>query len=212
MNDDQKKKDEFAERWIDSALDRYSDAEPRPGFETRLLASIAAERERSPRWRGMWMWAALGAAAAVLIAVIALNVSHRQNTGNAQNIAKANRPAGVSDQSTTASSVTPPTRPEGERPQMAENSGARQLASHRPARRGTARNTSEARLALASTAQPRKPQFPTPAPLSEQERLLLAYVRATSKQEIETVIAQKQAFEQEFNKLGVPEEQEKSDR
>jgi negative regulator of sigma E activity len=210
MNDDQKKKDEFAERWIDSALDRYSDAEPRPGFETRLLASIAAEREKRPRWRAMWMWAALGAAAAVLIAVIALNVSHRQNTGNAQNIAKANRPAGASAQSTTGSSVAPTVPPKRQRPQMAENSGARQMASHR---RGiTPQRKSGPRLALASTAPPKQPQFPTPAPLSEQERLLLAYVRATPKAEIENVIAEKQAFQKHVDSLGVPEEQEKSDR
>ena len=70
----------------------------------------------------------------------------------------------------------------------------------------------EPTLTLASTAQPRQPKFPTPAPLTEQERLLLAYVRATPKAEIENVIAEKQAFQKHVDSLGVPEEQEKSNR
>jgi hypothetical protein len=211
MNDEQKKKDEFAERWIDSALDRYTDAEPRLGFETRLLASIEAEREKRPRWHAMWMWAASGAAVAVLIAVIALNVSHRQNPANTPNVAKANRSAGASGQSTTAERGEATVLPKGQSPHTSNHSGAQQVATYRPARRPTVRPTNQPNLAVAST-QPRQAQFPTPAPLSEQERLLLAYVRATPKEEIENVIAEKQAFQKHVDSLGVPEEQEKSDR
>jgi hypothetical protein len=211
MNDEQKKKDEFAERWIDSALDRYTDAEPRLGFETRLLASIAVERERRPRWHAMWMWAASGAAVAVLTALIVLSVSHRQNTVSRQNTAKSDPPSGASGQPTTGERGGATVLPKSQAPQTSDDAGAQQVATYRPPRRPTVRPTNQPSLTVAST-QPRQAQFPTPAPLSEQERLLLAYVRATPKEEIENVIAEKQAFQKHVDSLGVPEEQEKSDR
>src|ERR1700761_8576215 len=78
MTDDRKpRNDDLAERWLDSALDRYTDAEPRPGFETRLLASVAAERSKRPRWNLRWHWIAIAATAAVAIAVLALSIVHR---------------------------------------------------------------------------------------------------------------------------------------
>jgi hypothetical protein len=67
-------------------------------------------------------------------------------------------------------------------------------------------------LLLASSNAPKQSQFPTPEPLSEQERLLLAYMRATPREEIDNVIAEKRAFQKHVDSLGVPEEQEKSDR
>ena len=213
MNDEERNK--LTERWIDSALDHYTDAEPRPGYETRMLAAITAKRDERPRWRTLWMWAAMAAAVAVIVAVMALSVGRKSETPQVANSqGTGNREQGIEK-------VKPGT---GNRePGTAEGTGNREqgtgksvtLAGTRPHRSipHTAiapTGGSSTSVALAST--PKQPQFPTPAPLNEQERLLLAYVRNTPQQEMETVIAQKRAFEKHVESLGTPEEQEKDDR
>src|SRR5436309_3522178 len=68
------------EQMLDSLLSSYSDAQPRPGLETRVLASVRAEAEKqkSPGWRYLWMWA--GAAAAVLMVAAMVVMSQRERT------------------------------------------------------------------------------------------------------------------------------------
>lgn len=64
--------EQFADEWLERALKQRGTAEPRPGLETRILASIQAERARVLRqtwaWRPVW----LSVAAVLLIAVIVL--------------------------------------------------------------------------------------------------------------------------------------------
>jgi hypothetical protein len=172
-----------------------------------MLARVAEARERRPRWRTMWIWAAV-AAAAVVVLVVSLSVG-RKSEVNAPPIARSNAPR---NENTTSATAVPPTTA---RPATTPNASAgERVASKRKMPAITKSETLMVASATGarSTAEPKQPQFPTPAPLNEQERLLLAYVQSTPKQEIETVIAQKQAFQEEFDKLGVPEEQEKRDR
>jgi hypothetical protein len=204
MNNDERK--QSADRWLDAALERYSDAEPRPGFETRLLASVAAERESKAPRRQIWMWAAVAAAAVVVVLALTVSRISRQTPATPM----------VANSHQRQPSPAPEPHPEVRANAATANAnaptpGERQLVASRPLHR-----TRPVIVASANRQEHgeviRRPQFPTPAPLSEQERLLLAYVQSTPKHELESVIAQKQAFEQEFDKLGVPEEQEKSDR
>jgi hypothetical protein len=193
MNNEERD-DRSAERWLDAALERYSDAEPRPGFETRLLARVAAERESKTRRRPLWMWASIAAAAAVL--VIVLTVGRFGHQTPASPIAKSHSMPTPSvtpaPNPVVTANATPPTRPE----------------------RGVSAVVHRLRPVVVanSSEQPRKAQFPTPAPLNEQEQLALQYVQRTPRQEIETVLAQKQDFHDLFYKLAVSQEQEKSDR
>ena len=59
---------------IDHALASYTPAEPRPGLEQRILASVvAASQPRTWAWRPAWALAA----AAALIAVVGLPVAFK---------------------------------------------------------------------------------------------------------------------------------------
>lgn len=193
MNNDEQNRS--AERWLDAALERYSDAEPRPGFETRLLARVAAERESKTRRRPIWMWATVAAAAAVLFIVLTVGRTGH-HTPNSPEIAKSHP---------TAPSVTSAPHPDVSATAATHTMPqARTTHAMRPVMVASAKHHK-------GVASPKHSQFPTPSPLNEQERLALAYVQRTPKQEIETVLAEKQAFQDLFYKLAVSE-QEKSDQ
>lgn len=51
--------------WLDHALRQQGDVEPRPGFESRLLASLSAQRRN--RTRAAWAWTLSGAAVAIVL-------------------------------------------------------------------------------------------------------------------------------------------------
>jgi len=148
------------------------------------------------------VWGALGAAAAVIIVVIALNVVPSDKS-------RVPEMANVTPAKTQSPSATqqPPSIPA---PRVGNSVT---VAHRRPTVRHESPNSAHVvAAAVTPAATPKQPQFPTPAPLSEQERLLLAYVRNTPAQEIQTVIAQREAFQRHVNSLGVPEEQEKDER
>jgi hypothetical protein len=192
-NEDQEKR---AEHLAEAALKRYADCEMRPGFETRLLATIAAERERRRSRKLMWIWLPVGALAVIAIAITLLTTRSTRQP-NAPLIANHHRSANP-----PVTTQPPPDRATA--PQAIVTSRA-----NRP--RATRNSTEQVIVAHAiqrDTAAPKRPQFPTPAPLSEQERLLLAYVRRTPQQEVQTVIAQREQFEKIG--FGLSEEQEKS--
>jgi len=136
---------------LDSLLANYADAEPRPGFETRLRTVL---HEPKPTFRFGWLWA--GAAAAVMaVAIFAIYNS---------------RPA----------ELPPPPTIEAAKPPV--------LLPIRPI---PAPHVSQKRhglrvepLPLTADVGPRQEVFPTPIPLSEQERLLLRYLAGTPRDEI----------------------------
>jgi len=141
---------------LDSLLANYADAEPRPGFETRLLAAL---REPKPRLRFGWLWAA---AAGVAMAAAVFAVYYSQSA-----------------------ELPPPPRIEAAGPPVL----APPIFSH-PGTvvvEGTTRHPGKLRIeppALVSVAGPRQEVFPTPEPLSEQERLMMQYLRGTPREEV----------------------------
>lgn len=149
-----------AENWLDAALKQYSEAEPRPGLENRVLANLHAERARltlSPRW---WR----PAAAVVTIAIFtggALLLSRRPDvTGGT-----------ISNQAPLALGNREHERPVAAavKPRIAvKQLVRRQPESHSPH----------------ASSEPRLEQFPAPAPLSDQEVMLARYVRERRQQAI----------------------------
>lgn len=140
---------------LDASLQNYSRVEPPPGLEQRIQAGLEAAVRRAPHlaWSG-WL---LPAGAAVLAFVALLYFSLRTAAP------PPSPPAQVAESPTVAPPAAVPVAPEIPAPSV------------RASRRAAAVTVQQATL-------PRRREFPSPAPLSEQERLLLAYVGAARPQ------------------------------
>jgi hypothetical protein len=134
---------------LDAALAKYAAVEPRAGLEDRVMANLRAERARVPD-RAWWRWSVAGALAGIVI--VALAVALR--SGRAHAPVMANHPS-------TATS-----RAEQSGTQAASNDGAIPTA---PVHRSPPK--------VEMAVKPKLDEFPSPRPLSEQEKLLIRYVR-----------------------------------
>lgn len=156
-------KDQKLDALLDSLLRNYSAAEPRPGMETRILAGLKEVSARRRPWylAPGWIWASAAAAVTAVVAFVLLSRPasrpHPANVGAVQQVSQqANPPA-------------PVTQPEA-------NSGVLpdKVAVKRPVRRGVVSKITEARLEV----------FPSPSPLSDQEKMLLKYLANTPREEL----------------------------
>jgi hypothetical protein len=176
-------REQFAERWLDEALARYSDAEPRTGLEGRILANLAAEAERR-RARYRWLWIPAACAAVIASAVGIATLRH---------VRPASVPAPIVAHAPAVPMHT----------QATVNTAQAQTVA-RPVRvTATAAQPVRVRrsnAAIAKDVEPRKPQFPTPMPPTEQERLLIAYLSATPTHELLAVATDQQKWRERVQK------------
>jgi hypothetical protein len=146
---DDKERNRFADALLEAALRRYRSEAPRPGLEARILAQVQA-REREARPHG-WAWALGATAAALAIGAVTIYLPQHHPVV----LPSTPRATTARSESQEQEKVAVVTRP----------------SSTPPLR---------ARRTRAVTIQPSRPaQFPTPAPLTEQEKLLLLYVKQT---------------------------------
>jgi hypothetical protein len=167
------KKDKQMDEILDSLLAQYSDVKPRPGLEQRILANLsdAARNETMLSWWSVkWLWA--GAAVAAGIMVAAMLIAGRSHVAvPTPTIVQTQQPAAPQPEvqrslSTTASTIPPSQR----------------------------KTTIQRRFRNAALASHQWPAiFPTPTPLSEQERLMFTYLANTPQ---EVVVAQMQRNDQ----------------
>jgi len=157
MNMDPIEREREVERWLDAALTQYAKAEPRAGLEGRVLAGLRAERSRLASRRRRW-WGAVAAVAAMAAIAVAvwLGQANRAWTPVAGVGTVAIRRNDLTGDRPAVHSV-----PQPRAGQIAKN------ASRRPPTRRVTHTPEVARLE----------QFPAPAPLSDQEKLLARYVR-----------------------------------
>jgi len=171
------KQDEL-DRMLDAALAKYATVEPRAGLEGRVLANLQAERDRVPNrawWRGIV--AVAGALAALVVVALAL----------AWRAGKPSHPA-VANQSSTAPEVsTTPIVTTGGGNQVPANQARPQ---ERVAMRRAAAYHPQPKVVASN---PKLDQFPSPRPLSEQEKILENYV--TNYPEHAALIARARAQE-----------------
>jgi hypothetical protein len=146
---------------LDSALSAYSAVEPGPGLETRILANLreAESRKATRAWSFQWMWTGAAVLAAVLVLVVA-RISHKPVASSGNTIAHT-QPASA------------------ETPARQKLPGSEKGARHRP-QRHAAGQVENAALPL----NQRPSVFPSPSPLSEQEKLLLSYYARTPREEL----------------------------
>jgi len=167
MADQEKDKQMQIDDMLDSLLANYSSAEPRPGLETRILANLqGAAGNESPAgwWNFRWLWAGM-VTAAIIVAAVLISGRHRVEPPT-HVIVRTSQPAPQPE----IQQRTPIVRQE-----------TAKVPRHKPSAVPTAQRN--ATLALSE----RPANFPTPAPLSEQERMMFIYLENTPR---EVVIAQ----------------------
>ena len=172
-------KDKRMDEMLDSMLANYSSAEPRPGLETRILASLRDPEQRKPA-RPSWMFRGLWAAAAVAAAIIvaAVFIAGRQH---------------VKQPPVVVRTTPTPVQPQAPQPSLPEVVTVN--PEHHRRKAAVTPRVESTRLENASLPLDRRPAiFPTPMPLSEQEKLMFTYLANTPKEE---VVAQIQRTDQQ---------------
>jgi hypothetical protein len=162
MTDPEKEK--YLDELLDSALSAYSEVEPRSGLETRILARVREAGSpvvQGPRsWR--WWWTGAAAAVAVLLGVF-LFVRYSVIQPAMDHVGQNTQPA------PEVTPRTPDTAPV--------------ISAKNPSPRRGKRIPRQAET-VALNPEPRQTLFPTPTPLSEQEKLLLSYYARTPREEL----------------------------
>lgn len=159
------------DRWLDEALAHYSAAEPRPGLENRILANLEAHvAERQRRW-----FYAFATAAAVLLFAVVITTTRNAKDNNPPIITTGKKAETTLAAGTKNAPVT------SQEPRM-------RRVRH-PGSAGHGNANSERRVLQADVKQE---HFPVDQPLSEQDRLLLAYLSRTPPQEMEHLAAAQQ--------------------
>jgi len=140
------------DRELDAALARYAAVEPRAGLEARVLANLQAERELSTDGRWGWKPVMALAAAVMILAAVLVWISGRRTQ------VVRHEPA-----------ATPHT-------QVASNgeNGLERPPTLAVTKKAISHSAQHAHR-LARTV-PKLEQFPSPQPLSEQEKMLANYV------------------------------------
>jgi hypothetical protein len=146
---------------LDAALAKYSAVEPRAGLEERVLAHMREEQTRYAE-RGWWRWGF--AAAVVAIFVVAVALAWR--SGKTSQLVIANRPS-VLAPSPKAPAVAVDASADASNKKNAVRPRER-VSIHRSAHLSP-------HAAVMATV-PKLDQFPSPQPLSEQEKILESYV------------------------------------
>jgi hypothetical protein len=146
------------DRVLDAALATYASVEPRPGLEQRVMANLSTAAHRR-RTVVSWHW---GLAAALAIVLVIAGLAWRSSRTSRPAIA-THPHVGVSKDARQESS--------------AKINRAVPAVSHAGVRRVIRRDKKPPRsMKTLVTSAPKGEQFPSPQPLSEQEKLLASYV------------------------------------
>ncbi len=194
-------RDRQLDRWLDEALARYSDVEPRAGLEQRILSNLRTQPQRRP-W---WQWAWIPVAAAVLIAAGVLWMTHPARPDAPPSRAEGGPPLAEHREARVGPEAAPSSR--AQRAKVDQGGGR----PHRPA--------PQANLQVASATEdlPRQevfpsregvgPMFPSPAPLNTQELALIHLVKR-DPEEVRMIAQEQEADRQRlakmFEETGVP--------
>jgi len=161
MHDD--KRDQFVDELLEASLKQYRGEEPRSGLEMQILAGIRTWQRAARRRRLVWAMAlCAGMLAAIGLVLHSAHAPSRQRVTSASGAHRAPLQA-----------AKPPASPGSADSRL----GSPRLVQRRVKERRT--TTPGDRAAWPSGPE----QFPTPMPLTEQEKLLLAYVSKVTKPE-----------------------------
>ena len=186
MADQEKDKRMQIDKVLDSLLAGYSSVEPRPGLETRILANLtsanprdAEGREAGRGWWGFkWLWAGAAVAAAIIVGAVLMSGRRHVAPPPSNTVVQTVRPA--VQQPIIQQPIIQ--QPQVQQPPVQSSvRGAagleRVIHRHKTLAPGPQQNAT-----LAWSQRPAV--FPTPTPLSEQERMLLQYYSRTPREEV----------------------------
>ena len=142
----------LANRWLDAGLNELGQAEPRLGLAARVLANLETEAGRRRNWR--WQWWPAFATVLVVAAVVLFELNRPQEKQTA--VASEEKKEIVSQETTAKVGDTPPV-------------SAHWVQLRQVPKKASGRSNTNGQA-------PRLEQFPSPHPLSEQEKLLAQYV------------------------------------
>ncbi len=165
-NEGQEKK---LERWLDAALSHYIDDEPRRGLEGRVLATLEAERRQREQHRRPWRLVVAAGVAMVLAAAVIVLVPWRSTQPPVDKTSASNATVEESGAQVRSQAQPPLVAAMTPNPPSGQHAGPR--ISHTSIKAGV-------------VTPPRLPQFPSPEPLSAQERLLVAFVNSTPPEQL----------------------------
>lgn len=176
------------DRSLDAALAKYSTVEPRAGLEARILANLRAEQDKTPV-RSWWRWGLATALATLAVVVVAL----AWRSGKPAQVAIEHHASTTQQQTTAPNSPQPETQTLVNQPANSVHSDQTAPTRIAAARRAPAR--------AARTREPKLDRFPSPEPLTEQEKLALEYIErfpeeASLVAQAQTNLARQQAIEQ----------------
>lgn len=138
---------------LNTALARYASVEPRAGLEERILANLRSEPTRVSH-RAWWRWSVAAALMAVVLVVVAL-------------VWRSGKPTiAAKHPSTLQGAIQPEIMAAAARSN--EGHGGRTSPHRKTVHRANAPAFAE--------VHPKLDQFPSPQPLSEQEKILANYV------------------------------------
>jgi hypothetical protein len=175
MNSEER--DRFAEKLLEAALARYRRAEPLQGIEDRLLARLESAQGRSGVRILLLSWARgprgrrLPAVEACLALLLALGAAFYL-ARNHRSVSQSSRVRLRTPMVQTANSGRPG-------PESRVKERARAEIPSRLTRRATRAKRQHPDGQAQPWNGPRREQFPSPEPLTEQEKLLLSYLRET---------------------------------
>jgi hypothetical protein len=174
-------KDRSLDAVLDRALAACGDAEPRVGLENRILASLRDEDHRVARARRRFLVVGSAAAAAVLATTLWIVVSGTSPPNRRTTAARVS----------PAVAVTTPQDRKSER-SIRTNQIRRHERSH-------------PKSSTEGDGLPKLREFPSPRPLSGQEKLLLAYISAAPDSEIKAAAAEQasHASDLQINELQI---------
>lgn len=147
------------DRELDAALAQYA-VEPRPGLGERVLANLSAERKQRSA-HSWWRWGAVAAIAALLM--VTSTVLWRSGESWKRSL----RLQALNSKQDNAASATLATASGG----IDQTPLTHPALSRKQAVRDRRRSA-----AVVKASGPRLDEFPSPQPLSEQERILERYV------------------------------------
>jgi hypothetical protein len=161
----------FDDERLDQALKKYGRAEPRAGLESRIVANLAAERERraGPSWRLRFMAATLAFGVVAVVGYCLMQKLHSLSVRVVSTAPITNRSQGVSPPKISDHLELRPPNHRMRHPH---------IGSRRP--------------------EVRFEQFPSPRPLNEQEEMLARYVRERRQEAVLVARARAELLKQEL--------------